>query len=354
MLMLCLTCLLICLIGFVLNKEITWYEFIGNCFISIFVSLIIFGLMLIPVPNDVYYTSGKMIRTEHHPYFVEEYEQRHEEEYPCGKDSDGDTKYCTKVWYTTEHETHHEFWSKKDSLGQEWEIPKSEYDSLKSKFGGKVNRYNSGSGCRCYHMGGERVKGDNSLYYVNNDVNTYEFPTTKMESWYNPLRKSQSIFNTEKDTVAYPERYDAFTNARMDFKPSKDWDILNTKLYEKMGVNVILTTSQEDLKHIWMQGKQNDVIIQVDNIKNPTKVKVFCWYKTERLSAELETYILDNGIKLDGIEHVILSYYQPFDFSEFDYLKYQLADWQLLIISIITVIVMIVSYVLFSQNEYRR
>ena len=353
MLILCLTCLIICFIGFLVNKEITMYEFILNCVISLVVSLILFGFMLIPVPNDFNYMSGKMIKTSHYPAFVEEYEQQHTSTYACGTDSEGHTKYCTRVWYTTEHERHPEYWTKEDSLGQSWEIEPSEYDKLRIAFGNKGKTYNSGRSCRCSH-GGHRVRGDNSVYYTNNDVNTYDFPTTSTQRWYNPLKRSRSIFNTEKNTVKYPVRYDAFKNDRMNCKPSKEWDILNTKLYERIGVNVILTTSAEDLKNVWMRGKRNDVIIQVDKIDNPTKVKVFGWYKSERLSAELETYILDHGINLNGIEHVILSYYQPFDFSEFSYLKYQLTDWQLLIISIVTIFVMIITYYVFSTNLDRR
>ena len=144
------------------------------------------------------------------------------------------------------------------------------------------------------------------------------------------------------------------TNRDMTRQYKKQWDILNTKLYEKLGVNTILTVSKEDLKNSWMKGKKNDIIIQVDNIEHPTNVKVFGWYKSERLSAELETYILDNGINLKGIEHVILSYYEQFDFSQFDYLRYQLADWQMLIISIITILTMLFTYITFSTNEFNR
>ena len=134
MLILCLTCLIICFIGFLVNKEITMYEFILNCVISLVVSLILFGFMLIPVPNDFNYMSGKMIKTSHYPAFVEEYEQQHTSTYACGTDSEGHTKYCTRVWYTTEHERHPEYWTKEDSLGQSWEIKQPEYDKLRVAF----------------------------------------------------------------------------------------------------------------------------------------------------------------------------------------------------------------------------
>ena len=353
MLSLILVCVILCYIGFILNKEITLEEFCLNVIISVCVSVVVFIIMLLPVPNDTYYQSGRLSRIEYHPYFVEEYEQRHEEEYACGKDDDGYTKYCTRVWYTTEHATHHPYWTAEDTLKQDIYIDSAKYAQIKHDFGNKQRVYNNGRGTRCTH-GGKAIRGDNSLYYVLNDTNTYLYPTTSIGYWYNPLRKSQSILNTEKDVLKYPDRVDLFRNTRYDGKNSLAWNMMNTRLYERMGLNVVLTTSKEDLKNTWMRGKKNDVIIQVDNIKNPKTVKVFGWYKSERLSTELETTILDNGIDLDKIEHVILSYYIPFDFKEFDYLKFKLADWQLIIIAILTIITMVGTYVTFSQNEFRR
>lgn len=354
MLTLIFVCLILCYIGYILNEEIHFLEFLGCCLITIVISLIIYGLCLLPVQNDYYFQSGRIKQVQFHPHFVEEYEQRHEEHYPCGKDEDGDTKYCTRVYYTTEHATHYEYWSFKDTLGQEREISQKYYNIIAKDFGNNTKRYYHGRDTRCTH-GGEAISGDNALYYVNNETNTYNYPTNSMSKWYNPIKRTQSIFNTEKDTLKYPGRIDIFTTNRdMTGKFKKKWDILNTRLYERIGVNVILTTTKEDIKDYWMKGRKNDVIIQVDNIEKPTLVNVFGWYKTERLSSELSTYILDNGINLKGIEHVILSYYEPFDFSKFDYLKFQVADWQIILVSIITILVLVFTYVSFSINDLRR
>ena len=345
MLTLIFICLLLCLIGYVLNKEIVFLEFLANCFISILCAVIIYGICIIPFPNDFYYQSGKFVQVTYHPYFVEEYEDCWE---CCTEDDDGHetcTEHCS-----TEHAKHPEYWTVKDSLGQEETISYEFYTQIKHKFGDRIKRFYEGRTTRCTH-GGHRIKGDNALYYVDNETNTYEYPTTAYGRWFNPIKRTHSIFNTEKNIVEYPHRHDWLNNDR---GLGKEWDILNTQLFERIGVNVVLSTSQEDLKNIWMRGKQNDIIIQVDNIKTPTKVKVFGWFGSERLVSELETYILDNGIKIDGIKHVILSYYVPFDFSEFKYLKFQVADWQIILISIITLIVMCITYFQFSINDWRR
>lgn len=354
MLILVLICLILCFIGYVLNEEITWYEFIATCLISIFVSLIAYGFCIIPAVNDIYFQSGKLIQVQHHPSFVEEYEQRHETTYPCGTDDDGDTKYCTRVWYTTEHAHHRQYWSALDSLNQSYEISEVFYNQVKKDFGANLKSKNEGKYYRCDH-GGYRISGDNSLYYYNNDTKTYNYPTTRISKWFNPIKRTKSIFNTEKSVLLYPTQNNWLsTNRDMTNHFGKQWDILNTIVYERIGANVILTTSTEDLKDYWMRGKRNDIIIQVDNVEKPMSVNVFGWYESERLSLELETYILDKGINIDGIQHKILSYYIPFNFKKFDYLKYQLADWQYFLICIITLIILLCSYISFSTNEFNR
>ena len=132
MLTLIFVCLILCFIGFILNKEITWYEFVGNCLISIICSLILFGICILPIPNDFYYQSGRLNVTEYHPEFVEEYEQRHEEQYACGKDDEGNTEYCTRIYYTTEHAKHHAYY-----LTRETKMVRKE----------KFNKYKSGYIC---------------------------------------------------------------------------------------------------------------------------------------------------------------------------------------------------------------
>ena len=357
MIFIILGCLVLCLIGFLLNKEIAWIEFIGLCLIVILVAVISWCIATAPIPNDVHYISGRINYTAHYPAFTEKYKQRHEKEYPCGKDDDGYTKYCTKVWYTTEYARHYESYEASDTLGQEVEITQKFYHILGHDFGNNEKRYDGGSTYRCTH-GGHAVSGDNGKFYFKNETNTYNFPTTRMVAWYNPLKHKWSLFNTEKESYPYPERYNWIENDRTTVKDlRKSFDIMNTRLYERHGVNVILTSSKDDLIHDWNKGKKNDIVIQVDNIAKPSTVKVFGWYKSERLSTELETLILEKGISKDTlplIQHKISSYYEPFDFNQFNYLRYQLDGWELILITVLTIIFGIGFYILFSQNDLER
>lgn len=363
MLTIIFTCLVICFIGYLLNKEIHHLEFVALCLGSVIISCIVFALTNIPVANDVYYQSGRFNQVSYHPYFVEEYEQRHEETYACGKDDEGNTEYCTRVYYTTEHDTHYPYYLVKDTLGQAAKIDKSQYEQIANEFGGNLRIDRT---CRFNHSEQKRVRGDSNLYYYNNDVNSFKYPTTAFGHWHNPLKKSKSIFNQEKDTIlSYPGRYSWLNNNRMTTGKlnfgKKDLDILNTKLYETVGANVILLQVNSlqdvnDIKYGWNSGKKNDIVIAFGgNATNPDFVKVFGWYKSEILSTKLETEILDNGLNLDKIQHIILSYYEPFDFSQFKYLGFKQPElWQLIVTAIITIIALVVGYMCCCDNDLNR
>lgn len=358
------TCLILCFIGYLINKEIHTIEFICMCGLSVIISCIIFAITCIPIVNDTYYQSGRYQIVSWHPYFVEEYKQQHTESYACGTDDEGNTEYCTRTYYTTEHETHYPYYLVEDNLGQSQTIDKSQYDQIKKEFG---NRLKVDKFIRYHHSQQKCVKGDPNLYYYNNETNSYKYPTTKLSQWYNPLKHKISLFNTEKKQVLlnYPKRQNWISNNRMLVKEkpfcSKDWDILNTQLYEKLKVNLILIQLDNidkinQVKYDWNVGKKNDIIIcYVGNYKNPEIVKVFGWYESEILSVKLESVLLENGINLKDIKQIVLSYYKPFDFSQFKYLTFKQPDrWQIVLTAIITLLIMIIFYVVFATNELNR
>lgn len=349
-------CLIVLFIGYLVNKEITTFEFITMCIISVVVSLLVFLLTCIPAPNDVYYLSGRIQSVQYEPYFKERYEQVHYETYACGTDREGNTKYCTRTYYTTEYARHPEKWVAIDTLQQRFEITQNEFYNIKNTFGDKLVHYTDR---RRFSHGGTRVAGDSSLYFYANHTNSY-FPTTRMASWFNPIKRTNNLFNNKNKTIKYPQqtiRYNQRLMANTDFN-CNHWDVLNTKIYEQVGANVILLNYNdlEEVKDGWLSGKKNDIIIGfIGDYKNPTKVKVFGWYEDEILSAVLEEYLLD-GItkdKLNGIESIIVKYYKPFDFTQFKYLKTP-AIWQLVVSGIITLIAMFFAYCECSSNYDRR
>ena len=365
MIIIIFVCLIFCFLGYILNKQIHHIEFIGMCISSVLVSCIVFSLSCIPVVNDTYFQSGKYTTVSYHPYFVEEYQQRHEESYACGHDDEGNTQYCTRVYYTTEHDTHPEYYYVEDSLQQGSIIDKSQYNQIRKEFGNvlKIDRT-----CRFNHSEQKRVKGDSNLYYYNNETNSYKYPTTKIVKWHNPLKKTDSLFNTKTQQILrnYPIRSSWVSNNRMQIKQKsnftkKDWDILNTKIYEitKSNVALLEVDSIEEanqIKYDWNTGKKNDIIICFSgNINDPSFVKVFGWYESEMLSVQLETDLLEKGIDLYTIETDIIKLYKPFDFKQFQYLALKQPSFlQLFLTFVVTIIIMAIFYACFSTNDLYR
>lgn len=323
------------------------------CLSVIISTLIIYGLFSLPIPNDTMFISGRIDLVEYHPYFKEKYKERHES---CTTDDDGDI-HC-KVWYTTEYVKHYPYYLVKDTIEQEWKIKQDYFLILSEAFGNhKITSHPD----RCYY-GGNPVEGDSNLYTWYNESNAY-FPTNVIAHWYNPIKNKQTIFNKKKNIlIKYPISIDQEHTNRLltqtDFT-QKDWDILNTKLFEAIRANIILlkaNSSEEinEIKDSWLDGKKNDIIIAiVGDYKNPSIVKVFGWTETSRIKYELEQYIIDNGIKkndLDNILSICIKYYIPYDFSKFKYLKTPPSIWCFIITFIVNIIIIYVCLNEFLNN----
>ena len=344
-----LVSLLLCCLGYIINKEITTKEFIMLCCATMITSLGVFLFTCIKFPNDVYYASGKLIEVQYLPAFTERYT------YTVPVKVGKTTTMQTKIGF----DYHREHWVAIDSLNQFYDITKSEFEQIIEDFKDEEHIKRDS---RLNHFNGVCISGDSNLYYYENKVNTYKYTTTLMLSWHNPIKKRKSLFNTEKDYKEYPKRYNWSLNDRLlapnGIITKNDLDIFNTKLYELVKCNVIIIKVKDidDLNKIklaWNNGKKNDIIIAfTGNIEKPTNVKVFGWYAEEILSTTIETDILDNGINLDRLFPIIVKYYKPFNFEQFSYLK-QPTTLQYIITIILTLLVMIILYSIFHNEDIK-
>ena len=345
-----LVCVVIATLLYINDKEITTFEYVITIIVISIVSLVSFLLTTIPITNDIMYQSGRIRRVEFHPFFVEQYTQVHTQVYPCGKST------CVRTYTTTEYEKHEQYWLAIDTLGQRERITMKQYYEMGGTFKSKESHTHPNRN----RYGGHKVKGDDTLYSFTDTVNTYEYPTNEIVKWKNPLKKSKSIFS-HKETIEYPESDNWRVSNRNSINSisTKQFDIMNTKIYEKVGANVILTTANsmkdaESIKNSWNNGKKNDIVIVIiGNNFAPSQVKVFSWSTASILNSALETYILDNGISyknLDDIAEIIIKYYKPFDFENFNYLKTAPEWWQILIGAIFVLFALLRCYSEFSTN----
>ena len=340
---------------YVLDKEITTKEFLLTL---LFISLSVFsvyGISVAPIQNAKFFQSGRVVKTVFHPYFVEEYQQPHTICTPSGK-----SVSCT-TYYTTEYEKHKAYWTDEDSLGQTNKISRELHERMKKDFGNKVtiSRPN-----KCTN-GGRIVSGDPNLYTYNNITNSYDYPTTLLGSWHNPIKGRVSIFNRKgkEEVRKYPTRLSHLSTNRAeeaDGITKTKWDTLNTKVYEKVGANLILVKINDsqnaiNLENAWLSGSKNDLVICVrGSYKAPSFVKVFGWTKSAYVKRALETFILENGVDIEGIEEIVSNYYEPYEFSKLDYLTKPPSVLTIIIAFVVAMIVGFICYSNFAMNYERK
>lgn len=342
---------LVAAIIYIVNIEITTKEFLLMAAAMVAASLVVYGIASIPFHNDGYFESGKLIRTTYHPYFVERYQMPHTVCHPCGKST------CCHTYYTTEYAKHQPYWSVDDSLDREWKITQSFHNEIKEEFG---NRMITTRPNKCTH-GGTFHSGDPYLYSYNNETKSYRYPTNQISTWYNPLKRGKSTLFRSKTEFKkdYPKHIDNYSTTRVEVADGinrHDWDVLNTKLYEKKGVSIILlkVKSSEEAKKLedaWTKGKKHDITICVKgSYKKPEFVKVFGWTKSSFVRYMLEQDILQEGVNLEEIERIVVKYYEPYDWDKFGYLTFRPPFWVFLIALIVVCFIGRLMYIEFSTN----
>lgn len=336
---------------YIVNIEVTTKEFLIMAAAMVAASVLVYVVASIPFPNDTYFESGKLIQTAYHPYFVEKYRMPHTICHSCGKST------CCHTYYTTEYAKHQPYWTVHDSLDRDWKVPQPFHNEVKVEFGDNMitTRPN-----KCTH-GGVFYSGDPYLYSYKNETNSYRYPTNQLSSWHNPLKRGKSTLFKSKTEYKrdYPKSVDVYSTTRVDAADGitrHDWDVLNTKVFEKKGISISLTklkTSEEakELENAWIKGKRNDLIICVKgSYKKPEFVKVFGWSKSSYVRYALEQDILQNGVKTENIEEIVTKYYEAYDWNKFGYLTNRPPFWVFLIALLLVCSIGRFLYIEFTNN----
>lgn len=351
MLFLLLVIVAVSTIIYVKDIEISTSEFFKMVGAMALGVLFIYGVGHIPFPNDLFFRSGRILETSYHPYFVEQYQMAHTVCHSCGKN-------CTSchTYYTTEYAKHQPYYSVKDTLDNEWKVNLSFHNEVKNEYGNVLTTTKPN---KCTH-GGHFYKGDPYLYSYFNETNSFKYPTNKLDKWHNPLKNSVSLFKSNsKIKRDYPHSINLRMTDRMqeaDGYTRYGWDILNTKVYEKTKANLILVkvaNSEEakELENYWISGKQNDLVITVvGSYKQPDYVKVFGWSKSSLVKHQLEQSILQYGVDYNKIEHIVVSNYVMYDWTQFNYLTEKPSPLVFILALIYSIIVGILCYKEFSTN----
>jgi hypothetical protein len=246
---------------------------------------------------------------------------------------------------------HEERFVASDTLGRTFSIDKGRYQDILSKHGDKRSfpgdRTNYG-----YRERGNRMIGGDPNDYTTINAKNYVYPVTDVRSWENKVKASPSVFSYTKvpeniipKLFDYPKNDDTFTSDRLVGAGSWNitaWDQMNARLGAAKKVNVIAVNFGQNadpnlatwLESHWIGGKKNDIVIcfgsnsvESTPVYKPTWCRTFGWTEKELVKENINTIILENGIRSETIpliEKEIFKNYTIKDWSKFDYLTVEI------------------------------
>jgi hypothetical protein len=296
--------------------------------------------------DDIETWSGKVIRIEHHPKWIERWIELHVETYPCGTDSKGNTTYCTRTYTTIEYDTHREHWVAIRDFGSfvdAIDIGYNLYLEIGKLLGGTIIK----DGKQSYHHSGSLSSGDDSIYKTEN-ITGYLYPAMIKFKFENKIKATPNLFGYSKiptniTILNYPEnnnwnQSDRLMGGAVKYINLLKLDQLNARLGPTKRVNVILIglkdfNEAEYYRSKFLGGKKNDLILTFSggNKTNAAQnAMVFGWTDKELVKKNLETILLTNPINddiLPLIENEIKKNYLLKDWSRFDYITVSPDNW---------------------------
>lgn len=331
-------------------------------------------LACIGMTHDTETWSGVITQTTYYGAWVEQYEQSHTETYACGSDSKGNTRYCTRTYYTTEYAHHGGDWDVNRDFGTIQDAPdvsQEFHNYVKNNFGGKIDsRYTQS--CTC---GGHYYSGDQNAYVTQNHTG-YIHPVTMTKSFENRIKAAPSLFSYPKvptniTVFTWPINPDWNNSERVlgtakFLIDTRNWDILNTTLGPAKKVNLIVVGfpagySMETAKWqeaSWIGGKKNDLIICFAGGSKNSPAEwayVFGWTEKTIVKVNLQDIFTQNPINNSIIEKVsneVASNYVKKDWHKFDYIRIEPPTWSYWVYLVMMLLVQGGLYIWFNLNEF--
>ena len=327
---------------FMCNKNINWIEWLSGTAIAFLISGCMHLYAIHSMTADIQTLSGEITHVCHFPKWVEEYEERHEETYTTGSGKNETTH--TRVWYTTEHDTHSEHWTAFLSFGkisEEKDISVETFKVIKANFGGVIEN----GGKQSYHHGGKFDGGDNNIYRTSNKTG-YIYPVTTTVEFENRIKAAPTVFSfvkvpTNIPVYKWPENPNWMASDRLlgvvGISPL-EFDRMNSRLGYHKRVNVIFVgfNSADSMlgdyqQASWIGGRKNDLVITYGfKGTNVLWSKVFGWTEQEMCKRNIESIVLANPINnnlLPLIEKEIKSSYIIKDWTKFSYIQIEPPLW---------------------------
>jgi len=350
------------------NPKIHWAEWLIGTVAALTLSGIVHIISFYGLTGDTQVISGQVESVEFHPEWVEKYRERHES---TTTDSKGNTK--TRVWYTTEYDTHHEKYVSNLNYGRgRYEsdyIDQKRYNEFKLLLGGTIQK----NGKQSARHGGSHYSGDNNIYLTSNTTR-YIIPVIGHLSFINRIKASKSIYthvNPPKDVKLFEYKLGSrYVPDRLYGKANQHFDELvfnrlNTELGPIKKINIIFVafnTPEEMISKYqeakWLGGKKNDFVIcyYAPESSKPAKWSyVFGYTDSVLAKRNIETIMLTLPINNDifiPIKDEIIKNYTIKNWDDFNYISIEPPTSAIIWLIILMTATQIGLYVWFHKNDF--
>ena len=354
---------------FICNRKVNWMEWIGGTLIAFLVSGIMHGIAIYKMTADLETWSGEITHVCHFPRWVEEYEKMHTRQVADGVDKDGHTTYRTEIYYTTEHDTHHEHWVAYLNFGtisEERGISLQTFNEIKARFGGVIED----GGKQSTSHGGHFDGGDNNIYRTSNKTG-YIYPVTTIRHFENRIKAAPTLFSfpsipTNCPVYEWPENPNWMASDRLlgvSGVDPREFDLMNSRLGPIKLINVIMVgfNSADSMLGQWQEakwigGKKNDLVICY-GFESTKVLWAYCfgWTEKDICKRNLETIILTHPINnniIPLIENEIKTNYVKKDWHKFDYITIEPPRWAYVVLIIVMIITQIAFWFWADSNEF--
>jgi hypothetical protein len=325
--------------------------------------------------RDTEYWGNYLVEARYYEDWNEYISKTCYEDVPCGEDSDGNTKYCSKSYDCSYVDYHSEYWSGVTNSGEEFDISEDQFNEFTRRFGNKDFVELD----RDYHT------DDGDMYKTDWDkrYETFEFVASEF-GYENRIPVSQSTFNYPDPDSTEISQYGLFP-----YQSIKDWkkldgilsqnprwvtisdqhkmNFLNGTLGAKKEVRAWLILFEDKpltagllQEALWEGGNKNEIVtcVGLDGDMKVSWCHVFSWSESESLKTEIRYFVqkqdtLDVTETLDFLYTNIDKDFVRRPWDEFSYLTVALPLSTMLWIFILSVVTTIGVCIWVVKNEFR-
>lgn len=294
----------------VFHKKMVWWEYVVLILPSILFVLLTQIIMVEVNSKDTEYLGSCVTKITHYDPWDEMVTVPRTRRVPCGRNSDGTTKYRTETYYVRERRFHSDMWTYVSNLNdKEHIISESEYNLIKNRFGGKEVY-------RDMHRNYHTIDGDAQDVFWDKSVEKL-YDITTPNKYKNRINSSEShtILKMEEITEEnakkiglydYPEinnlTHDQIIGKDVPFKDKQRIRYINStygkphqfRLYMLLFEDKDVSISEKQRAY-WQNGNKNEFVVCL-GLKGDSVVwcNPFSWCDEPILEVLTKDYFINN------------------------------------------------------------